>query len=311
MNFRAAASAVLGREAVRMLDQRTIAAGTPARMLMESAGQALAAFVQDTGATGIALPAGSGPGRLLVLAGSGNNGGDGFVAARLLAARGWDCVVALAGSEPAPSGGGSDAAHAAFAAWRSDGGCVLGADQTAALLRDGAPGFDLAIDAVFGTGLARAVQGFAAEMLRGLNRSGLPVVAADLPSGLCADTGRVLGTAVLARATLAFGAAKPGLFLREGPAHAGRTCVADIALLEPERAGLERLASVLDDSTMRGCWPRLPADAHKGTRGHVLVVAGSRGKAGAAVLAARGALRAGAGLVTVAAVPEVQADQRL
>ena len=82
MNFRAAASAVLGREAVRALDQRTIAAGTPARVLMESAGQALADFVQDSGATGIALPAGGGPGRLLVLAGSGNNGGDGFVAAR-------------------------------------------------------------------------------------------------------------------------------------------------------------------------------------------------------------------------------------
>ena len=300
MNFRSASASVLGREAMRDLDVRTIAAGTPSAELMERAGQALADALADSGLHGV--PLSDGP-RLLVLAGSGNNGGDGFVVARLLEARGWFCTVALVGGEPAPGG---DAA-ANLAEWRREGGLVIGADAAARLLRDHSTDFDLGLDAIFGTVLVRPVEGADAEFIHHLNQSGLPLVAADIPSGLCSDTGCPLGVAVRCRATVTLGAAKPGLFLDEGPDYTGRVQVADIGLLEPAEAGVARVGVVLDAATMAGAWPRLSPLAHKGSRGHVLVVAGSRGKTGAAVLAARGALRAGAGLVTVACVPEVQA----
>lgn len=297
-----ASAAVLGREAMRDLDARTIAAGTPSIELMERAGLATADFLADPSATGIVLPADERiPRRLLVLAGSGNNGGDGFVVARLLASRRWRCTVALVGREPRAGG---DAAIN-LAEWRRIGGRVVDREEALALLADGAPGFDLGLDAIFGTGLDREVGGPDAEFIHRLNQSGLPLVSVDIPSGLCSDTGHPLGCAVRARATLTIGAAKPGLFLGEGPGHAGRVRVADIGLLPP--GDVPPLGFVLDDATTAGCLPRLSPLSHKGSRGHVVIVAGSRGKTGAAVLAARGALRAGAGLVTVAAVPEVQA----
>ena len=297
-----ASAAVLGREAMRDLDARTIAAGTPSIELMERAGLATADFLSDPSATGIVLPADERtPRRLLVLAGSGNNGGDGFVVARLLASRRWRCTVALIGREPRAGG---DAATN-LAEWRRIGGRVVDREEALALLAEGGAGFDLGLDAIFGTGLDREVRGPDAEFIHRLNQSGLPVVSVDIPSGLCCDTGNPLGVAVRARATLTIGAAKPGLFLGEGPEHAGRVRIADIGLLPPEE--MDRFDFVLDGATTSGCLPRLSPMAHKGSRGHVVIVAGSRGKSGAAVLAARGALRAGAGLVTVAAVAEVQA----
>lgn len=299
MNFQSASASVVVREAMRELDARTIAAGTPSLALMESAGQALADALADSGLHGVALS--DGP-RLLVLAGRGSNGGDGFVVARLLEARGWFCTVALVGGEPSPGG---DAATN-LAEWRRSGGLVIGAEAASRLLRDRADEFDLALDAIFGTGLARPVEGDDAEFIHHMNQSGLPIIAADVPSGLCSDTGVPLGAAVRCRATVTLGAAKPGLFLDEGPVYCGRVRVADIELLEPAEAAVARVGVVLDGVTTAGSWPRLSPLSHKGSRGHVLIVAGSRGKTGAAVLAARGALRAGAGLVTVACVPEVQ-----
>ncbi len=300
MNLAPASAAVLGREAMRELDARTIAAGTASLDLMERAGAAIADALADEAFHGVALPERP---RLLVLAGRGNNGGDGFVAARLLASKLWHCTVALVQGEPAAGG---DAA-ANLAEWRRLGGAVLDADGARAALAGEAAGYDLGLDTIFGTGLARAVEGADADLIESLNKSGLPVVAADVPSGLCSDAGTRLGAAVRCRATLAIGAAKPGLLLGEGPDFAGRVRVADIGLLGPAVAGVARVGSVLDERTTAGTWPRLRPLSHKGSRGHVLVVAGSSGKTGAAVLAARGALRAGAGLVTVAGVRDVQA----
>ena len=299
----AASASVLGREAMRALDARTIAAGTPALELMERAGRALAAFVAEVAGNGSSAPTGTGSRRLLVLAGRGNNGGDGFVVARLLAAEGWNATVALAGDEP---DAGSDAGIN-LEKWRRGGGSVIGVEEARSILAAGATGFDVGLDAIFGTGLVRRVEGADAAFIHCLNESSLPVVSADIPSGLCSNSGRPLGVAVRARATLAIGAAKPGLFLADGPDYSGRVRVADIGLLLPSSIDILQVATVLDDRTMSSRWPRLPHTAHKGTRGHVLIVAGSRGKTGAAVLAARGALRAGAGLVTVASVAEVQA----
>jgi ADP-dependent NAD(P)H-hydrate dehydratase / NAD(P)H-hydrate epimerase len=299
MKLAAASASVVSRETMRKLDARTIAAGTASLDLMERAGQALAGALADESFHGVRLRKRP---RLLVLAGLGNNGGDGFVVARLLAAERWRCTVALLGGEPRP---GSDAATN-LDEWRRMNGKVVGEAEAAVLLEDGGPGFDLALDAIFGTGLERPVEGTVATLIGRLNETGLPVVAADIPSGLSSDTGTPLGVAVRCRATLTIGAAKPGLFLAEGPEYAGRVRVCDIGLHEPLSLGLLRSAVVLDEHTTAGAWPRLARLSHKGSRGHVLIVAGSRGKAGAAILAARGALRAGAGLVTVATVRDVQ-----
>jgi hydroxyethylthiazole kinase-like uncharacterized protein yjeF len=295
----AASASVVSRETMRELDARTIAAGTPSLDLMERAGKALAAALSDETFHGVKLRKRP---RLLVLAGLGNNGGDGFVVARLLAAERWRCTVALLGGEPRP---GSDAA-VNLEEWRRMNGKVLGEAETSVLLAEGADGFDLVLDAIFGTGLERPVEGAVAKLIGRLNETGLPVVAADIPSGLSCDNGTPLGIAVRCRATLTIGAAKPGLFLAEGPEYSGRVRVCDIGLLEPASLGLTRSAVVLDEHTTAGTWPRLARLSHKGSRGHVLIVAGSRGKAGAAILAARGALRSGAGLVTVATVRDVQ-----
>ncbi len=299
MKLAAASASVVSRETMRELDARTIAAGTASLDLMERAGKALADALADESFHGVKLRKRP---RLLVLAGPGNNGGDGFVVARLLAAERWRCTVALLGGEPRP---GSDAA-ANLEEWRRMNGKVVGEAEASALLAGGADGYDLALDAIFGTGLERPVEGSAAKLIGLLNKTGLPVVAADIPSGLSSDAGTPLGIAVRCRATVTIGAAKPGLFLAEGPEYSGRVRVCDIGLLEPAASGLSRSAVVLDERTTAGTWPRLARLSHKGSRGHVLIVAGSRGKAGAAILAARGALRAGAGLVTVATVRDVQ-----
>lgn len=304
MNFSGAAASVLGRDAMRALDAATIAAGTPSLELMERAGRALAEALADPSFHGVPLPERP---RLLVVAGRGNNGGDGFVVARLLASLRWRCTVALLGE---PATGGDAATN--LAEWRRVGGRVIDRAEVERELEAGAGDYDLGLDAIFGTGLVRSVEDPDATLIRQLNQSGLPVVACDIPSGLCSDTGCPLGIAVQARATLTIGAAKPGLFVADGPDYCGRVRVADIGLLDPAaghetEAGSGRLGFVLDPATTGGAWPRLTPLAHKGSRGHVLIVAGSRGKTGAAVLAARGAFRGGAGLVTIASGPEVQA----
>jgi len=297
----AAAACVLGRADVRALDGATIAAGTPALELMERAGAAIAHELARA-AAGLA---GGTPG-LLVLAGSGNNGGDGFVVARLLAERHWACTVALCAGEP--RAGGEAAIN--LERWRRCGGAVIDLARAREAIASGAPQYGFVLDALLGTGLDRPVDAKLVDLIHCLNSCGnshagstktrLAVVAVDIPSGLCADSGRPLGCAVRASATVALGAYKPGLFLADGPDYAGRLLVADIGLLAPARAGLQPLGLALDASCTAGALAAPAPMTHKGTRGHVLIVAGSRGKSGAGVLCARGALRSGAGLVTLA-----------
>lgn len=317
----AAAGCVLGRSAVRALDAATIEAGTPALELMERAGAAIArALVRfapppalasrletemGDGIDGVRPPgAGQRPG-LLVLAGSGNNGGDGFVVARLLAAAHWRCTVALCAGEPRQ--GGEAATN--LDRWRRSGGRVIDLAAANAALDSAAPQFEIVLDALLGTGLDRAVDASLADLIHRLNCGSGPsrplVVAVDIPSGLCADSGKPLGCAVRAAVTIALGAYKPGLFIGQGPDYAGRVEVADIGLLAPSRAGLQPVALALDAFTTAGALTAPPPMSHKGSRGHVLVVAASRGKSGAGVLCARAALRSGAGLVTLA-VPRSQ-----
>ena len=197
--LRAASASVLGRDAMRDLDARTIAGGTPSLELMARAGVALADALGDEGFHGIELLERP---RLLVLAGPGNNGGDGFVVARLLALRHWRCTVALVDGEPRANG---DAATN-LAQWRRLGGLVIDRDEASRILQGGASDFDLGLDAVYGTGLVRPIEGSVADFLRVANASGLPLVAADIASGLCSDSGVPLGVALRARATLTIGA---------------------------------------------------------------------------------------------------------
>jgi hydroxyethylthiazole kinase-like uncharacterized protein yjeF len=250
---------------------------------MEAAGAAVAE------ATARLAPAGS---RVAVLAGPGNNGGDGLVAARCLAEAGYRPTVALLGPRARLKG---DAALAA-AAWR---GAM--AELTPGAVQDA----DVVVDALFGTGLDRPLEGVAAAAIDAANRSGRPIVAVDIPSGIDGTTGQVLGTAVEATETVTFFRLKPGLLLQPGRMHAGRITVADIGI---DAATLATIGPTIAHNRP-GLWslPPLVPLMHKYNRGHTVVVSGAASRTGAARLAARGALRVGSGLVTVASPPDALA----
>ncbi len=233
--------------------------------------------------------------RVVVLAGKGNNGGDGLVAARHLLGESHLHVLLVS---PAEEIRGEPAAHLQSLRDRhvsiQDAG-VLNAEELDRILFE----TDLLVDAIFGTGFRGPADGVPARVIEAANRSGRPILAVDVPSGVDAGTGRADPPCIRAAATVTMGLAKVGLVQYPAAAHAGRLFVADIgfpaALVEeaPIQTSLAR-ASWVDRSL-----PRRSPDSHKGAFGRVLVVAGARGFTGAAVLAARGAIRAGAGLVTV------------
>jgi NAD(P)H-hydrate epimerase len=276
-------------EAMRGLDRHTIEKlGIPGELLMECAGRLIAALAEAEFAPGR---------RVLVLCGPGNNGGDGLVAARHLHLRGVPATAVFVG-DPARVRG--DAARNLERAERA--GVPFAAGRWRA-----EPG-DLVVDALFGTGLARALEGDAAAAVRKIlaARAQCRILAVDLPSGLDADTGQPTGPCVQADLTVTLGLPKLGLALEPGRSLAGRVFVGRIGIAD-EAPGVAIRSSLL---TRRGAGALLPvrrADGHKGSFGHVLVAAGSRGKAGAAALAALGAARVGAGLVTVACPEGVNA----
>jgi NAD(P)H-hydrate epimerase len=265
--------------------------GVTVSKLMENAGRCTAAAA--------VLLLGSARGRRVALfCGRGNNGGDGLVAARLLLEGGALPRVILVGT---PDDLRSDARRA-FDVARVAGVEIPACPDHSALesARESACSADLAVDALLGTGFVPPARDLSAAAIRLVNSLGIPVLAVDIPSGLSADHGRMTGEAVRATATVTFGFPKPGLVLHPGARHVGRLWLADIGF----PAATESLvAGELNLSTERDLAPHLaPRDpeSHKGTFGHVVLVAGSPGLAGAAALAARGALRAGAGLVTAA-----------
>lgn len=256
-------------------DRLTIAGGTPGIELMEAAGRAVA------NAAAALVPEGP----VLVVAGPGNNGGDGFVAARLLAAAGRAVTLMLLG-DPARLRG--DAAEA-FARWPG---------PTRAATPE-LPAAAVAIDALYGAGLDRPVTGAGAGLIAALN-AGPPVVAVDVPSGLPADTGIPLGPCVTATATVTFFRLKPGHLLYPGRALCGAVTLADIGIRETVLTAIAPRAFA-NGPALWGDAVRPPgAEAHKYRRGHALVVSGPMARTGAARLAAGAALRVGAGLVTLA-----------
>jgi len=266
-------------------DRLTIAGGTAGIALMEEAGAAVAATVAKAHAPG---------GRVVVVAGPGNNGGDGFVAARLLAERGYDVQPLLLGEVARLKG------DAALAAKRWEGTTVAAVPANLA-------GAAVIVDALFGAGLDRPVEGDARALIEAMNAQAAPVVAVDLPSGINGTSGAVMGVAVKAVQTVTFFRKKPGHVLLPGRLCCGAIRVVDIGI--PPTV-LQRIAPKTWENVpalWRARFPVPQLAGHKYDRGHAVVVSGPLWSTGAARLAARGALRAGAGLVTIASPREALA----
>ena len=257
-------------------DAAAAKAGIPGLTLMENAGRAVAdAIVRRWGRRPVS-----------VLCGPGNNGGDGFVAARLLADAGWPVRLGLMGSRDRLKG---DAAAVA-AQWPHP------VEPLDLALLDGEP---LVVDALFGAGLARPLDGVALTLAEASAGRDLPCVAVDIPSGIHGDTGAALGGAFRAAVTVTFARRKYGHLLLPGREHAGEVVVADIGIPASAIEALELRVHENGPGLWQAHMPGpSPAD-HKYSRGHALVVGGDGAHSGAARLAARAALRAGAGLVTV------------
>lgn len=258
-------------------DQLTIAAGMPGFELMRAAGRAVADAANELAEDGA----------ILVVAGRGNNGGDGFVAAAELAAQGRDVSVILLCDRATLKG---DAALAAKG-WKGE---VLPCDPSLI----GAPA--LIIDALFGAGLDRPVKGDPRIMIDAINASGVPVLSVDLPSGINGNSGAVMGAAVRATETVTFFRPKPGHLLVPGRVYCGRLRVIDIGI---EDSVLEKIGPKTAENNpdlWADVFPLPKIDSHKFSRGHAVVVSGDISATGAARLSARAALRGGAGLVTVA-----------
>ena len=262
-------------------DQRAISAGTPAEQLMDRAGRAVArAAIEEAG--------GRYGKSALVLCGPGNNGGDGFVAARRLAQEGLKvtCMTVTGTPKDLP---GAAAHH--LAELRGAGVRVRSFDPSAARGR-----FDVVIDAVLGTGSHGAPEGIFAAAIRSMNAAG-PVVSADIPSGVDGATGAVPGEAVHAQVTVAIECQKWGTALSPGAAHAGRVVVAPIGIPVPDPN-----VHLSEASNVAGSLPKRTPSSHKGSAGSVALLAGSPEMAGAVALAARGADRSGAGYVRIGTV---------
>jgi NAD(P)H-hydrate epimerase len=271
-------------------DKRAVELGVPSLLLMENAGRAVAEEAMRM------VPPGA---RVAVLCGPGNNGGDGFVAARLLHEAGHTIEVACLAAVDTLKGDAAKMARRWQGPVASD--CpTLAGDGSAYLI----------IDALFGAGLTRPLAGDAAMAVEAANRrraEGAIVLAVDVPSGLDGTTGAATGPVIQATATVTFFRRKPGHLLMPGRMFCGPVSVADIGLPEEVLATVEPATSANAPALWQPCFPRLRLDGHKYSRGHAVVVSGGIEMSGAARLCARGALRMGAGLVTIAAPPDALA----
>jgi ADP-dependent NAD(P)H-hydrate dehydratase / NAD(P)H-hydrate epimerase len=263
---------------MRRADQCTIESGIPGIVLMENAGREIFRIVRH-------LADHRDP--VLVICGTGNNGGDGFVVARHFAANGYRVCVAIAGDANNLRG---DAAIA-FERW---GESFVGCSDALA------GSYSLIVDAMFGAGLDREISGKYADYIAMINQSGTKVASIDLPSGIHGDTGQIMGSAVQADCTITFFRKKPGHLLLPGRSHCGDTHVVQIGI---HAHCLQEIASQKwenDPQLWLPCLPMPEIDGHKYNRGHAVVIGGDRSHTGAARLAAQAALGIGAGLVTLA-----------
>ena len=273
------------RQISREIDRRTIEEfGVPGVVLMENAGRAVASAILAE------YPSAR---KMAVICGGGNNAGDGFVIARHLISSGNDVSIHIAQKKQRYKGD----AKTNLDSLLEIGGDVRELEGKLPRIK----GTDIIIDAIFGTGLDRDVGGFYERLIKFINRQSVPCVSVDIPSGLDADTGQPMGAAVRADVTVTFAPPKLGMCVYPGVDYAGKLCVADITI--PKLLEEDIPFELLTFQKCAGLIRKRTADSHKGTYGHILVLAGSPGKSGAAILCAEAALRAGSGLVTLG-VPE-------
>jgi hydroxyethylthiazole kinase-like uncharacterized protein yjeF len=265
------------------IDRKTIEGyGISGLVLMERAGLAVTRVVKEMAGH-----------KVLVLAGNGNNGGDGLVVARNLHNSGYNVKVLLLGQKRRMS----PDCKAQHAVARKMGVSM----EFRARLRTADIHGATVVDAIFGTGLGKDVSGEIASSISLLNASGAPVVSVDIASGVSSDTGQVMGVAVRASATVTFGLPKRGHLLYPGAGYTGKLFVEDIGFPPALTGGKDLRCSLLMREEMALLAPERPVYSHKGDYGHVLLISGSKGKTGAALMAARACLRTGAGLLTIGA----------
>ena len=284
---------ILTAAQMREADRYTIdEIGIPSLVLMENAGRQVVAAIEAAYETQL-------DGRVAVLCGRGNNGGDGFVVARTLLQRGIDTSVFVIGALSEVRG---DARTNLDILGRLGVTVVeIGDEQAWELHFSEISQCSLIVDAIFGTGLKSAVAGMMETIIADVNASDIPIVSVDLPSGMSADTPDLVGDCVDASLTVTLAAPKLPLVLPPGEAYAGDVVIADIGIPHEVIESLEGPhVELLTPEQLRGLVGPRAADSHKGDFGRLTIVAGSTGKTGAAHLAAMGALRSGAGLVTVA-----------
>ncbi|HXV64647.1 MAG TPA: NAD(P)H-hydrate dehydratase [Vicinamibacteria bacterium] len=283
---------VLDSAAMREADRRTIEdIGLPGRVLMENAGRAIVQVmrerIEDLDERIIAI-----------VCGKGNNGGDGLVCLRVLLESGCDARAFVLAPFESLSADAIDNLQTAL---------KMGLPVTAVPTEDDwdqvfprVATADLVVDAILGTGLSEGARGLARKAIEGLNEIDAPVVAVDVPSGLSSDSARIPGAAVAAELTVALAAPKICHYLPPACERCGHVETVDIGIPHGFLASRDPSLEIIEERALARLLPARPRSSHKGTFGHLLVVAGSVGKTGAAVMTARAALRSGAGLVTVA-----------
>ncbi|HHY41250.1 MAG TPA: NAD(P)H-hydrate dehydratase [Thermoanaerobacterales bacterium] len=289
---------VVSPSTMRLMDQMAIDKyKIPGVILMENAGIKVAQAVQNMWNAQKHCASR----KIVFFCGKGNNGGDGFVAARHLANMGFETIVFIIAN---PDNIAGDAAIN-LEIIRNMGLRIKVIKEQADLdeAKDLANGAFVLVDAIFGTGLKGDVKGIAKSVIEVINQLEIPVVSIDIPSGVCGSTGKILGTAVKAHQTVTLALPKIGLLLYPGAEYVGELITADIGMPVKLVEAINAEAQLLDLSWVRGCFKAAPPDAHKGTFGRVFIIAGSVGMTGAATLSSTAAVRSGAGLVTIG-IPE-------
>jgi ADP-dependent NAD(P)H-hydrate dehydratase / NAD(P)H-hydrate epimerase len=268
------------------IDRKTIGeCGIAGIVLMERAGLAVTARIKEL----------FGRKNVIVVSGNGNNGGDGLVIARNLHNEGWEVSVVIT-SKP------GDFKGDALSQYKTAVACGVKIHPAETFLSRPSSlltRHSIIVDAILGTGLQRKISGRLADVIELINRSGLSVVSVDIPTGISSDDGQVMGTAVRAAYTVTFGLPKRGHLLYPGAEYTGRLFTGDIGFPRPLLTSESLPVELLEKDAVSAMMPRRNVFSHKGDYSHVLIVAGSQGKTGAALMAARACLRAGAGLVTI------------
>jgi len=291
-------------EEMQRIDRMTIERyGVAGVVLMERAGLSIVARINDIyfqkTVCGTQNTKNTRERKIIVVCGGGNNGGDGFVIARILHNQGKEVEVYITVNPRRLKGD----AKINYIAARKFGVIIRPVSHFLRSFSSSGTDYCLIVDALLGTGLSKEVRVPLTDVIKKINGLSAPVISVDIPSGISSDTGQIMGCAVKARYTVTFGLPKRGHYLYPGAEHAGQLYVEEIGFPRTLLASEKIPINLVQKEDIRSLLPARPKYSHKGTYGHVLIIAGSRGKTGAALMAAKACLRTGAGLVTIG-IPE-------